>query len=202
MAAQNYNKRNRLVTEWPSDLLPGPEDPSQTVWILKNDSLGQRCFTKPLSGLTILYLFSEGSIEEIWAGTQRKTSNTFSQGLWFNWSDRQGQLRLGHFLPPMRRSVFPQSNPRLSRPGHYRRAMTLPQLTPRSPCPCKLLTPMTTELRTTANWVHDVNISLGAEGPNKVILILVPDNKVVSTLGPERETHLKPDPLTVNSDIK
>ena len=50
--------------------------------------------------------------------------------------------------------------------------------------------------------VHDVNISLGAEGPNKVILILVPDNKVVSTLGPERETHLKPDPLTVNSDIK
>ena len=50
--------------------------------------------------------------------------------------------------------------------------------------------------------VHDVNISLGAEGPHKVILILILNNKFVSTLGRERETQLKSDPLTVNSDIK
>ena len=127
--------------------------PSQRFWIHKVHiilkSVGLRWFFKPRAGLTLLW---DGLIEEIRAGTKGKTSNTFSQGLCFNWSDRRGQLRLGHFLPPMRRSVFPQSNPRLSRPGHYRRAMTLPQLTPRSPCPCKLLTPMTTELRTTANW--------------------------------------------------
>ena len=55
-----------------------------------------------------------------------------------------GKVRLDHSLPLIPSSVFPQSNPRLSRPGHYP-LMTPPQLTPTSPCPCQLLTPMTTE---------------------------------------------------------
>ena len=59
--AQNYNKRNKLVTEWPSDLLPGPDDPYQTFWILKIDSLGQRCFPKSSAGLTLLYVLFRSS---------------------------------------------------------------------------------------------------------------------------------------------